>query len=105
MSGQFLQWSLFAAIDAILGAIVTSHTHTHRSVMSQPKYGQMINRGLTVLIVSLFSWAAYEKRQSLDLALLTKWPIFLQNASGNPKQDGCVKLLRKVKVIHVEIVL
>jgi len=28
LSGQFLQQSLFAAVDAILGAIVTSHTHT-----------------------------------------------------------------------------
>jgi len=26
LSGQFLQKSLFAAVDAILGAIVTSHT-------------------------------------------------------------------------------
>ena len=29
----------FVAIDAILGAIVTSHTH--RNVMSQPKYRKM----------------------------------------------------------------
>jgi len=29
---------------------------------------------------------------------LTKWPVFLQNASGNPKQEECVKFLRKVKV-------
>jgi len=28
LSGQFLQKSLFAAVDAILGAIVTSYTHT-----------------------------------------------------------------------------
>jgi len=27
LSGQFLQRNLFAAVDAILGAIVTSHTH------------------------------------------------------------------------------
>jgi len=37
LSGQFFQQS-FA--DAILGAITTSHTH--RNVMSQPKYGQII---------------------------------------------------------------
>jgi len=29
LSGQFLQGNLFAAVDAILGAIITSHTHTH----------------------------------------------------------------------------
>ena len=45
--------SLFAAVDAILVAIVTSHTH--RNVMSQLKYGQIINCGLTILIVTLFS--------------------------------------------------
>jgi len=33
LSGQFFQQSLFGADDAILGAIVTSHTH--RNVMSQ----------------------------------------------------------------------
>jgi len=52
LSGQFLQRSLFAAVDAILGAIVTSHTH--RNVTNQPKYGQIINCGLTILIVSVF---------------------------------------------------
>jgi len=40
LSGLILQRSLFAAVDAILGAIVTSHTH--RNVMSQPKYGKII---------------------------------------------------------------
>jgi len=48
LSGQFLQRSLFAAVDAILHAIVTSHTH--RNVMRQPKYHQMINCSLTILI-------------------------------------------------------
>jgi len=52
LSGQFLQRSLFAAVVAILGAIVTSHTH--RNVMNQPKYGQIINCGVTLLIVSVF---------------------------------------------------
>ena len=43
----------FATVDAIRGAIVMSHTH--RNVMSQPKYGQIVtNCGLTILIVSLF---------------------------------------------------
>jgi len=41
---QFLQPSLFAAVDTILGAIVMSHTH--RNVTNQPKYGQIINCGL-----------------------------------------------------------
>jgi len=45
LSGQFLQRSLFAAVDAILGAIVTSHTH--RNVISQPKYGQKLWRNNT----------------------------------------------------------
>jgi len=74
LSGQLLQRSLFAAADAILGAIVTSHTH--QNVMNQPKYGQINNCGLTRLIVSLFSCATYELQHSLDLALLTKYPVF-----------------------------
>jgi len=52
LSGQILQQSLFAAVDAIF-AIVTSDTH--RNVTSQPKYGQIIKCRLTILIVSLFS--------------------------------------------------
>jgi len=28
LSGKFFQRTLFAAVNAILGAIVTSHTHT-----------------------------------------------------------------------------
>jgi len=51
LSGQFLQRSLFAAVDAIVGAIVTSHTH--RNVTNQSKYGQIIDCGLTILIVSV----------------------------------------------------
>jgi len=35
LSAQFLQRSLFAAVDAIVGAIGTSHTH--RNVTNQPK--------------------------------------------------------------------
>jgi len=53
LSGQFLQRSLFAAVDdAILSAIVPSHQH--RNVTNQPKQGQIINCGLTILIVSVF---------------------------------------------------
>jgi len=40
-----LQRSLFAAIVAILGAIVTSHTD--RNVTNQSKYWEIINCGLT----------------------------------------------------------
>jgi len=53
LSGQILQRSLFAAVDAIVGAIETSHTH--RNVAIQPKYGKIINCGLTILIVSHLS--------------------------------------------------
>ena len=53
MSGQSVQRSLFAAVDAIFGAIDTSYTHLN--VTNQPKYGQIINCGLTILIASLFS--------------------------------------------------
>jgi len=53
LSGQTLQRSLFAADDAIFGSIDTSHTH--RNVTNQPKYGQIINCRLSILIVSLFS--------------------------------------------------
>ena len=34
-----------------------------------------------------FPCTAYELRHSLDLALLTKWPVFLLNASGNPNEN------------------
>jgi len=37
---EFLQGSLFAAVDAIFGAIVTSHTH--RNVISQPITGKLL---------------------------------------------------------------
>jgi len=59
LSGQFSQRSLFAAVDAILGAIFSSRTH--RNVMKQSEYGQLIklliiiiNLGLRKLIVSIF---------------------------------------------------
>jgi len=59
LSEQLLQRSLFAAVDAILGAIVTSHTH--RNVANQPKYWEIINCGLTILI-SLFSLCRLQLR-------------------------------------------
>jgi len=62
---------------------LSRHTHTHRNVMSQSKYGQ-INCGLTILIVSDFHVLLTNYDTALNLALLTKWPVFLQNASGNP---------------------
>jgi len=51
LSGKFLQRSLFAAVDTILSAIVTSHHHRH--VTNQSKHRQIINCGLTILIVSV----------------------------------------------------
>jgi len=53
LSRQFFQRSSFAAVDAILGAVVTSHTH--QNVTNQTKYGQIINCDLTILTASLFS--------------------------------------------------
>jgi len=53
LSGQFFQRSSFAAVDAILGAVVTPHTH--RNVTNQPKYGRIINCCLTILTASVFS--------------------------------------------------
>jgi len=35
LSGQILQGNLFAAVDAIFGAIITSHTHTEMQRVSQ----------------------------------------------------------------------
>jgi len=65
LSGQLFQRNLFAAVEAIFGAIVTSHTH--RNIISQTKYGQIINCDLTILIVSLFSLCRfYELSHSRD---------------------------------------
>jgi len=54
--------------------------------MSQPKYGQIINCGLTILIVSLFSQCRLRNTTQLRSGTVdkSKWPVFLQNASGNP---------------------
>jgi len=46
-----------------------------------------------------FPCAAHDElRHSLDLALLTKWPVFLQNAFGNPAyvNQTILKLRKKV---------
>jgi len=40
LSGQIFQRSVFVSVDAIFGAIVTSHTH--RNVMGHPNYGKII---------------------------------------------------------------
>jgi len=49
-------------------------THTHRNVMSHPKYVQIINCGLTILIVSLFSLCPLRIATQItaDTALLAK---------------------------------
>jgi len=88
LSGQFSQRSLFAAVDAILGAIFASRTI--RNVMKQSKYNQIIkliiiNCGLTILIVSLFSLCRLRNTAQLRSGTVdkSKWPVFLQNESDN----------------------
>ena len=44
-----------------------------------------------------FPCAAYELRHSSDLALLTKWPVFLQNAFGNPAYVNQTNLNGKLR--------
>ena len=44
-----------------------------------------------------FPSAAYELRQSSDLALLTKWPVFLQNTFGNPAHVNQTNLNGKLR--------
>jgi len=60
--------SFFAAVDAILGAIVTSHTH--QNVMIHPKYGKYS---------SIFSLCRL--RSTTELRSGT---VDLKNASSNP---------------------
>ena len=56
MSGHFLQRSLFAAGDGILGCDChITHTEINVTNQNQPNYGQTIDCGLTTLTVSLFS--------------------------------------------------
>jgi len=45
-----------------------------------------------------FPCAAYELRNSSDLVLLTKWPVFLQNAFGNPAYVN-QKILKLGKIL------
>jgi len=44
-----------------------------------------------------FPCVAYELRHSSDLALLTKWPVFLQNAFGNPVYVNQTNLNEKLR--------
>jgi len=44
-----------------------------------------------------FPCAAYELRQSSDLTLLTKWPVFLQNTFGNPAYVNQTNLNGKLR--------
>jgi len=44
-----------------------------------------------------FPCAAYELRHSSDLALLAKWPVFLQNAFGNPAYVNQTNLNGKLR--------
>jgi len=83
LSGQFSQRSLFAAVDAILGANFASRTH--RNVMKQSTYNQIIklviiNCGLTILIVSLISLCRFRNAAQLRSGTVdkSKWPVFLQ---------------------------
>ena len=69
---------------------LSRHTHTEMA-MSQPKYGQIINCGLTILIVSLFSLCRLRNATQLRSGAVdkSKWPIFLRNASENPACLQC----------------
>ena len=44
-----------------------------------------------------FPCAAYELRRSSDLSLLTKWPVFLHNAFGNPAYVNQTNLNAKLR--------
>jgi len=54
--------------------------------MSQPKYKQIINCGLTMLIVFLFSLCRLRNTAQLRSGTVdkSKWQVFLQNTSSNP---------------------
>jgi len=39
----------------------------------------------------------------LDLALLTKWPVFLQNLSGNPVGHPKIFGLATLLIEHIEV--
>jgi len=88
LSGQFFQRSLIAAVDAILRAIFASRV-THTPKCNEPTKIQAINCGLTILIVSLFFLCRLRNTTQLrsGTADISKWPVFLQNVSGNPIWD------------------
>jgi len=90
LSRKFFQRSLFAAVDAMLGAIFASRTH--RNEMSQPKYRQIINCGIEILIVSLCSLCDLRITTQLRSGTVekSKWPVILQNASGNPISNSYI---------------
>jgi len=51
--------------------------------MNQSKIWQIINCGLTILVVSVYPMLLTNFNTAQDLALLTNEPVFLQNAFGN----------------------
>jgi len=74
-------------VDVIL-AIVMSHTHRNVMINFKPKYGQIIYCGLAILMVFLFFLCSLQNTTQLRSCTVddSKWPIFLQNASGNPSK-------------------
>ena len=64
------------------------------------KIGQIINCGWTILIVSVFPVLLTKYDTAQIWALLTKWPVFLQNAFGNRayvnQTNLCGKLRKKL---------
>jgi len=80
LSGQFLQRILFVAVDAIPG-VFSCHTHTEMLCASQNTGKLLVVAKKNVFLVPCF---AYKIQHSLDLSRLPKWPVFSQNASGNP---------------------
>jgi len=85
LSGQFFQRSLFAAVDAILGATVTwRRTHTKCNEPAKIFFNYYLWLSNTdCLSVSLCRlWNTTQLRSgTVDKS---KRPVFLQNVSGNP---------------------
>jgi len=82
LSGQFFQQNF---VDTVLGAITTSHTPK----CDEPAKILAYYCGLTILTVSLFSLCRLRNTTQLRPGTvdISKWPVFLQNASGNPIAD------------------
>jgi len=118
-SSESCQDSSFSEVYLLLltQSLVRFSRHTHRNVVSQPKCRQIINCGLTVLIVSLFSlcrlrittklrsgtadkskWPVFLQNASGK----SKWPVFLQNACGNPSYTKCVQSVCQMAAIVSE---